>query len=221
MEVLNLKFKKGHMEALNEMTYTQLNFFSSLLKQFTLELLLLCFLNHALPPRRLPKVETLGGAEVRKTVLHLSSFLASRVFKSCSPFCELLFVCLFVWVSFDESFIITEGSANCNSWNLVDPGIHLQFWLITYSFLSSRYLVTPRGFFFFYWGLPLSSGGPFGLAQDNSTKAVFLLQPISNPLEVLAHPVFWVMCVVQANLKAAQICPLSPSETLDSPSFAF
>lgn len=149
MEVLNLKFKKGHMEALNEMTYTQLNFFSSLLKQFTLELLLLCFLNHALPPRRLPKVETLGGAEVRKTVLHLSSFLASRVFKSCSPFCELLFVCLFVWVSFDESFIITEGSANCNSWNLVDPGIHLQFWLITYSFLSSRYLVTPRGFFFF------------------------------------------------------------------------
>lgn len=62
MEVLNLKFKKGYMEALNEMTYTQLNFFSSLLKQFTLELLLLCFLNFP-PPR--PPPPTAGSPKLK------------------------------------------------------------------------------------------------------------------------------------------------------------
>ena len=65
-------------------------------------------------------------------------------------------------------------------------------------------------------GLPLH--GP----EDNTTRAVFFMRPISNSPEVCIHPLSRIMSGVQANLKAAEICPsLSPAGPLGSPPLQF
>lgn len=161
-------------------TYIQVNFYSSPQKQtFPLDWLLLCFLSS-------PELK-LWEKRWEKQCLTWANPWPPGCFRLALS----LVFCVCGGVGMGSSAFTANLLTIPWVWSNPSP-----IWLTTCSFLSPWYLVTPRGFVFvlfcFYWGLPPTFVALLDRPEDNSTMNDFLMHLISNSLEVLTHPFFWI-----------------------------